>query len=128
MAFHLSIKGRLLVLTGLAVAGVAILIALFFASNRLNQTALTTVFEQDSQTLVRLQAIDNTLLEVRFRAAAVLLEQLPIPGSLNHVKEARQSLAQLWIAFGGGAEQMFTNGEAPLSLLYLYIEKLSRHR
>ena len=116
MAFHLSIKGRLLVLTGLAVAGVAILIALFFASNRLNQTALTTVFEQDSQTLVRLQAIDNTLLEVRFRAAAVLLEQLPIPGSLNHLKDARHTLDTLWAEFGGVAEQMFIDSEAQSQL------------
>ena len=112
MAVHLSIKGRLLVLAGLAVAGVAIVAALFFASNQLNQNALTTVFEQDGQTLVRLQKIDNTLLEVRFRAAAVLLEQLPVPGSLNHLKESRQALAKLWAEFGGSAQLMFTDGEA----------------
>ncbi len=112
MAFHLSIKGRLLVLAGLAVTGVAIVAALFFASNKLNQTALTTVFEQDGQTLLRLQKIENTVLEVRFRAAAVLLEQLPVPGSLNHLKEARQSLHKLWSEFGGSAELMFTDGEA----------------
>jgi methyl-accepting chemotaxis protein len=112
MAFNLSIKGRLLVLTALAVAGVAIVSGLFFAANRLNQAALATVYEQDGQTLVRMQRMENLLLEVRFRAAAVLLEQLPVPGSLNHLKESRQSLTKLWTEFGARADQMFEAGES----------------
>lgn len=108
----LSIRGRLLVLTGLAVAGVAIVAALFFSSNQLNQRALAAVYEQDGKTLVRLQRMENTLLEVRFRAAGVLLEQLPVPGSLNHLKEARQAVQKLWGEFGGSAQLMFTQGDA----------------
>jgi methyl-accepting chemotaxis protein len=112
MAFNLSIKGRLLVLSGLAIAGVAIVVGLFFASNRLNQTALAKVYEQDGQTLLRMQRIENLLLELRFRAAGVLLEQLPVPGSLNHLKESRQSLAKLWAEFGDSAAHIFLDGEA----------------
>lgn len=109
---YLSIKGRLLVLSGLAIAGVAIVLALFFAANHLNQAALATVYEQDGQTLLRMQRMENLLLEVRFRAAGVLLEQLPVQGSLNHLKESRQSLGKLWTEFGGRADQMFALGEA----------------
>ncbi len=112
MAMDLSIKGRLLVLTGLAVAGVAIVAGLFFASNGVNQRALAAVYEQDGKTLVRLQRIENSLLEVRFRAAGVLLEQLPLPGSLNHLRESRQGLGKLWTDFDAGATSMFTEGEA----------------
>jgi methyl-accepting chemotaxis protein len=112
MAVNLTIKGRLLVLSGLAIAGVAIVLGLFFASNRLNQAALATVYEQDGQTLIRMQQMENLLLEVRFRAAGVLLEQLPVPGSLNHLKESRQSLNKLWTEFGERADQMFEDVEA----------------
>jgi methyl-accepting chemotaxis protein len=112
MATDLSIKGRLLVLTGLAVIGVAIVAGLFFTSNQVTQHALVALYEQDGKTLVRLQRMENTLLEVRFRAAGVLLEQLPVPGSLNHLKEARQGLQKLWSEFGDNATAMFTEGDA----------------
>ena len=42
-----------------------------------------------------MQRIENALLEVRFRVAGVLLEQLPVPGLLNHLREARKDLAAL---------------------------------
>jgi len=119
MAFNLSIKGRLLVLTGLAIAGLGIVLALFFSSNRLNESALSDVYEQDSQTLMRMQRIENLLLEVRFRAAAVLLEQLPVPGSLNHLKESRKSLSGLWDEFGQTAEHMFPDGDGKEQLTQL---------
>ncbi len=119
MAMDLSIKGRLLVLTGLAVVGVAIVAGLFFASNQVNQHALAAVYEQDSKTVVRLQRMENALLEVRFRAAGVLLEQLPVPGSLNHLKESRQSLHKLWGVFGDSATSMFTEGDAQEQLKLL---------
>lgn len=119
MAINLTIKGRLLVLTGLAIAGVAIVLGLFFATNRLNEAALATVYEQDGQTLVRMQRMENLLLEVRFRAAGVLLEQLPVPGSLNHLKESRQSLNKLWVEFGKHADQMFENVDAQEQLKLL---------
>ena len=119
MAVNLTIKGRLLLLSGLAVAGVAIVLGLFFAANRLNQAALATVFEQDGKMLIRMQRMENLMLEVRFRAAAVLLEQFPIPGSLNHLKESKLSLNKLWSEFDKHADQMFDGGETKNQLKLL---------
>jgi methyl-accepting chemotaxis protein len=112
MAFKVSIKGRLLILSGLAILGVAVVVALFFAANRVNKLALAELFEQNGQSLVRMQRIENTLLEVRFRAAGVLLEQLPVPGSLNHLRDSRKELATLWQEVQTSAGPMFTEGEA----------------
>jgi len=112
MAIHLSVRQRLLLLTFLALAGVAIVFALFMSSNRINEAALSDVFEVDGQTLVRLQRVENTLLEVRFRAAAVLLEQLPVQGSLNHLRDARKDIAALYKDLEPNALKMFTDGEA----------------
>jgi methyl-accepting chemotaxis protein len=88
-------KGRLLLLAGFAALGIALVATLAVASNRLNQQALARLYERDTVSLVQMQRIENALLEVRFRAAGVLLEQLPVPGSLNHLREARKDLASL---------------------------------
>ena len=112
MTLKLTIKVRLLVLAGLAVIGIALLGTLFFASNRVNKLALAQLFEQNGQTLVRMQRIENTLLEVRFRAAGVLLDQLPVQGSLNHLRDSRKELDGLLAEFKPSAALMFTEGEA----------------
>ena len=93
---NLTIKGRLLILAVFAVVGIAVMAVVSVVSNRISQTALAELYEQDAQALVRVQSMENVLLEVRFRAAGVLLDQLPIPGSLNHLKESRTSLATQW--------------------------------
>jgi methyl-accepting chemotaxis protein len=112
MALNMTIKGRLLVLAALAIVGVGLVTGLFFASNQVNKRALAELFEQNGQSLVRMQRIENVLLEVRFRAAGVLLEQLPVPGSLNHVRESRKELATLWQQLEPSAALMFSEGEA----------------
>ncbi len=109
---NLSIKGRLLLLTGLAFVAVALLATLFFTANRVNRSALTQLFEKNGQMIVGLQRVDGLLLEVRFRAAAVLLDQLPVPGSLNHLRDARKELSTLWQQLEPLATQAFTEGEA----------------
>ena len=112
MALHVSLKGRLLALAGLALLGICVLAGLAIGSNQVNQRALTTLYAQDIESLVRLQRIENSLLEVRFRAAGVLLDQLPVPGSLNHVREARKDIAALWAELEPRAAGSYTNGEA----------------
>ena len=112
MAIHLSVKQRLMLLTVLALLGVAIVSALFAASNKINETALNNVFEVDGQTLVKMQRVENLLLEVRFRAAAVLLEQLPVTGSLNHLRDARKDLNLLYQKLEPMTLLMFTEGDA----------------
>ena len=112
MALNLSMKGRLLSLAGLALLGICVLAGLAVGSNRVNQAALERLYTQDIGTLVRLQRIENGLLEVRFRAAAVLLDQLPVPGSLNHLRETRKAVATLWTEMAPSAARAFGEGEA----------------
>ena len=112
MALNLSMKGRLLSLAGLALLGMATLAAVATVSSRINQAALEKLYTQDIQSVVRLQRIENSLLEVRFRAAGVLLEQLPVPGSLNHLREIRKSVAALWSELEPKAGQAFGEAEA----------------
>ena len=112
MNWDMSIKGRLMSLAGLALLGICALGALATGSNQVNQRALTRLYDQDIESLVRMQQIEITLLEARFRAAAVLLDQMPIPGSLNHVREARQEITTLWTEFEPRAVRGFSKGEA----------------
>lgn len=119
MSLYFSIRQRLQLLALLAVVAVAIVSSLFFSANQVNQHALTEVFEQDGQTLARMQRIENLLLEVRFRAAGVLLDQLPIPGSLNHLRDTKKELTDLFSSFTPVAQEIFVEGEALQSLAQL---------
>ncbi len=107
---NLSIKGRLLILAVFALVGIAVVSAVGIGSNRISKAALTELYEQDTVALVRMQRMENLLLEIRFRAAGVLLDQLPIPGSLNHLKESRASLTNLWTQLGT-QKDLFDNSE-----------------
>ncbi|HVO05486.1 MAG TPA: methyl-accepting chemotaxis protein [Burkholderiaceae bacterium] len=107
----LTMKGRLALLAGLALLGVCVLAALAVGSNQVNQRALTRLYDQDIEALVGLQQLENGLLEVRFRAAGVLLDQLPIPGSLNHLHEVRKANAELWAQFEPRGAQLYVDGD-----------------
>jgi methyl-accepting chemotaxis protein len=109
---HITLKGRLMALAGLALLGVLALAALAIGSNQVNRRALTALYDGQIESLVRLQHVENSLLEVRFRAAGVLLDQFPIPGSLNHVRDARKDLAARWTELEPRAAGIFTEGEA----------------
>jgi methyl-accepting chemotaxis protein len=93
MGIHLSIKNRLWMLSAFALAGVAVLAVVIFMANRISANALKSLYEEHTLSIMYIQKIDSTLLEVRFRIAGVLLDQLPVQGSLNHLKDARTSLA-----------------------------------
>ncbi len=49
--------------------------------------------------LARLQELDSQLKEVRFRLAGVLLDQMPVQGSRNQLRETMQQAPQLWQGF-----------------------------
>jgi methyl-accepting chemotaxis protein len=112
MALNMSIRGRLLGLSSLALLGIAFIAALAFVSNRINQTALSELYEQDTESLVRMQHLENRLLEVRFRAAGVLLDQLPLAGSLLYLRDSRKQIEVLWHEFEPTAALLLTEGEA----------------
>lgn len=111
MSIHLTIKARLAAVAALALVAVALLGGLFYAANRVNERALSQLFKQNTQLLVPLLRIDATLGDVRFRTAGVLLDQLPIQGSFNHLQEARKELDTLWKDVAPLAEQTFAQGE-----------------
>lgn len=96
MLKNLSLRGRLAILAICGSIGIILVASVGILSNRINQAALSDVFENDMESLVRLQRAENLMLEVRFRAAGTLLDQLPIQGSLNHLNESREALKEHW--------------------------------
>jgi methyl-accepting chemotaxis protein len=112
MRLNLTMKGRLAALAGLALAGVLVLAALAVGSDRVSRGAMETLHQRDQAALVRLQKVENLVLELRFRAAGVLLEQLPVQGSLNHLKEARQQIADHWQALQPLGAALYQEGDA----------------
>jgi len=112
MRINVSMKGRLLALAGFAALGIALVAALAIGSNRITHTALQSLFERDTVSMAHMQRLENLLLEVRFRAAGVLLEQLPVTGSLNHLRDTRKETAELWKELQPLATQIFTEGDA----------------
>jgi len=96
VSIHLSIKNRLWMLSGFALFGIVLLIGVTIAANRVSEAALVDVYHQHTETLVQMQEVENTLLELRFRAAGVLLEQVSVAGSLTHLQESKVSIAALW--------------------------------
>lgn len=121
---QLTIKGRLWLLAGLAVAAVALLSALFFKANRTNEAALQALYSEANVTQQQLQRIDVLLLELRFRAAAVLLDQLPVQGSLNHLREARQELDGAWAIVQPLLQNAWGAGQEPA---HASVQALSQH-
>ncbi|TXT33495.1 MAG: methyl-accepting chemotaxis protein, partial [Comamonadaceae bacterium] len=94
MGIHISIKNRLRLLSASAVLGIAVLAVVTFMANKMSSKALQDLYEDHTLSIVHMQKLESTLQEVRFRVAGVLLEQLPLQGSLNHLKEARAILAE----------------------------------
>ncbi|GAB4217710.1 MAG: hypothetical protein Fur007_20630 [Rhodoferax sp.] len=93
MSLNLSIKNRLTLLSVFALLGIAVLVLVTFMANRLSAQALQDLYEDHTMSIAHIQKLDSSLLEVRFRAAGVMLEQLPFQGSLNHLREVRALLA-----------------------------------
>jgi methyl-accepting chemotaxis protein len=92
----LSIRTQLLALA-LACAGViALLSGLVVAGSRSDAAALRELYLNGFQPMLALQDVDRQLKEVRFRLAGVLLEQIPVPGSRNHLKEVRERVPVQW--------------------------------
>ncbi|AGX86957.1 methyl-accepting chemotaxis protein [Candidatus Symbiobacter mobilis] len=96
MSSDMSIRSRLGLLSALSVLGVIFLLGVVVVSNRIAHSALAHVYEARTVTLVRMQQLDGLLQEIRFRTAGVLLDQLPMHGSLLHLKSSRIRINTLW--------------------------------
>jgi len=96
MLANLSVRSKLAAVAVVAAAGAIALAGFNLYAARASSQALKSVYESNVHTLVHLQKVGALLREVRFRAAGVLLDIMPVQGSLNHVREARKELEQDW--------------------------------
>jgi methyl-accepting chemotaxis protein len=95
----LSIRQKLYVLGFVCMVGALSLSAVsILFSARVAEAA--RVIDQDRfAPLSKLQELTTHLKEVRFRLAGVLLDQMPIPGSRNHLHETTEAAPLLWRDF-----------------------------
>jgi methyl-accepting chemotaxis protein len=91
-----SVKAKLAASALITALGVLALAGFNVYSGHVHSTALARVYEGNVRALVQLQKLDGRLREVRFRVAGVLLDVMPVQGSLNHVREARKDLDAMW--------------------------------
>jgi len=92
----LSVKAKLAAVALVAAVGATSLAGFNLYAAQANSVALKRVYESNAQALVQLQKIGAILREARFRVAGVLLELMPVPGSLNHLVEARREMDAIW--------------------------------
>ena len=92
-----SIKAKL-ILIGLMAALVTLLLAAVNLYS-VHQSARTLAFVFDNQKTSGLQEIERALGEVRFRMAAVLIDQMPVAGSKIHLQTVRTSIPEQWRRF-----------------------------
>jgi methyl-accepting chemotaxis protein len=89
---RLSIRSRLLLALAVAALGALLLAATALVSNRQGADALETVVEGNLRPLLAVQRVDSNLAAVRYRAAGVLLDHFPLPGTINHLRDTTQRL------------------------------------
>jgi len=112
--FLTTIRGRLALAVVTASLGALVLAGLNAISARASDAALESVYEDNLRALVQLQKIDSTLREVRFRVAGVLLDTLPVTGSLNHLRTARDEIEAAWTPLQGQLERTAGEEDKPL--------------
>jgi len=95
----LSIRTKMLSSAIVAVLIILIMGGLNFISSQKSVSALASVYENQVVPTASLQALDSRFKEVRFRMAAVMLDQMPTVGSMNHAKEVKAEFPKLWAQF-----------------------------
>ena len=86
-----------------------------FWGTKAGEKALEAVYENQVEPMGALQDVDGNLKEVRFKMAGVMLDQLPMQGSHNHMKEARKAIPAGWAKFKESTrEAVFTEEERKL--------------
>ncbi len=98
---NLSVGAKLTAVAIVAAVGTMLLAGFNLYSGRANSEALRQVYEANVHSLVQLQKIDGVLREVRFRIAGVLLDVMPVQGSLNHLRESRKEMESAWNTVAG---------------------------
>jgi len=109
-----TIRGRMALAACVAALGAIVLAGFNAASSRSNDAALRSVYEGNVRDLLQLQKIDSSLREVRFRVAGVLLESMPVQGSLNHLRDARKEIDAAWADLPAALQRNAAGNEARL--------------
>jgi len=92
----LSIRARLTLAAAFGAIGALVLAALAALASHRGSESLNAVVDGNLKPLLAMQRIDSTLNAVRFRAAGLLLDHFPLPGTVNHLKEARRAIEADW--------------------------------
>ncbi|WP_119288318.1 methyl-accepting chemotaxis protein [Azohydromonas sediminis] len=92
----LSIRARLWLATMVAGLGAFALAALALLAGQRGAETLEVVVDDSFKPLMAAQRIESGLHAVRYRAAGVLLDHFPLPGTINHLKETRTAIEQDW--------------------------------
>ena len=100
----LTIRRKLFAMAATAAAVVLVLVGVQMWSADQHEATLQVIFEREFRPLVSLQVIEALLKELRFRMAGVLLDQMPIPGSRNQLKEVREQVPAEWKAYLAAAD------------------------
>jgi len=114
MLQNLSIRAKLLVVAVAAVVGTVALTGVNLFSERSNSAALKNVYENTVVPLVALQKINDRLGEIHFRISGVLLDIMPVQGSLNHLRDSRRDLEADWALIKANSQQFQGAEQAPL--------------
>ena len=133
MLSNLSIKARLYLGVGLSLLAMLILTGVGAHSIRQGSKSLQSVYENMVMPISILKEIDGELKDVRFRMAGYLTNQMPAVGSMNHVKEAKQKVPELWAeyrtrtqdnAFDDQARELIDKINSQLAILAPFLDKL----
>ncbi len=132
---QVSIRTKLYLITLVALAGFMVQAASGFYGIRQGNAAFNQVYENNLAPLADLQEADALVKEVRFRMAAVLLEQMPPVGSGIHLKQARTAIPVAWARFREKTataaqtpeeQELLNKIDATIGKLPGFFDKLSR--
>ncbi len=133
MLNKLNIKTRLYLGIGLSLMTMLILTGVGVYSIRQGSKSLQSVYENMVVPISILKEMDGELKDVRFRMAGYLTNQMPAVGSMNHVKEAKQKVPELWAeyrtrtqdnAFDDQARELIDKINSQLAILAPFLDKL----
>lgn len=131
----ITIKAKLILGFILSIAASLVLTVVDVYSVNKSSNDLAYVYENQMQPTTALQEMDSAIKEVRFRMAGVLLDQMPVAGSRNHIKEVRGKIQEDWDTFkkttsenkfSDDARKQIEKIDKQIILLPAFLDKLDR--
>jgi methyl-accepting chemotaxis protein len=99
----ISVRQKLILMAAFCLVGVGALSYMSLSFMRDVQRESRHVSEERFMPLSSLQELSSRLKELRFRLAGVLLDEMPVPGSRNHLKETMDQAPAQWNHFKAAA-------------------------